>query len=155
EGGRRGGWRSPRVGPPRWGGLKPWKTPAGKRSPPPPRPGNRRCKATSACEAPKPRSTLRPKLPCCPAGAGVKAARLKILPPGYCGPKSSSGTPGFTFGREARAMPAAKLIAPTMSTGGADLATTNVSTDHPPQVARANLFQSGEGRAYVTPALNE
>src|SRR6266446_1302599 len=97
--------------------------------------GNCRCSETSACQAPKPRSTLRPKLPCCPTGAAVNAAILKILPPGYCGPKSSSGTPGFIFGRGDKTVPAAKKVAPTMFTGGADLAKTKPSSDQPPKIA--------------------
>src|SRR5258707_9245064 len=85
----------------------------------------------STCQAPNPRSTLRPKFPCCPAGAAVNAARLKILPPGYCGPKSSRGTPGFKFGREARVTPPTLEVAPITSTGGADLARMKVSNDQP------------------------
>ena len=61
----------------------------------------------------------------------MKAARLKILPPGYCGPTSSSGTPGLTFGRDASAVPPSRRIGPRMSTGGADLANTNASSDQP------------------------
>ena len=60
---------------------------------------NCRCTPISACAASKPRSRLRPRLPCCPIGGVVKAALLKILPPEYPGPKSSRGAPDATFGR--------------------------------------------------------
>jgi hypothetical protein len=50
---------------------------------------------------------------------------------------------------------AANDSAPTTFTGAADRANTKVSTDHPPSVARANLFQCGVGAAYVTPTVNE
>src|SRR5262249_43966881 len=93
---------------------------------------NCRCNAISACQAPKPRRTLRPKFPCCPAGAALKAARLKILPPGYCVPCNSRGTPGLTFGRESSLTPAAEKDAPITSTGGADLAKTKASSDQLP-----------------------
>src|ERR1041385_7567686 len=101
----------------------------------------------STCHAPKPRSTLRPKLPCVPAGAGVNAARLKILPPGYCDPKSSRGTPGLTFGRGASETPATKKVPPTMLTGGADLARIKLFSDQPRITALTNLCDSGEGRS--------
>src|SRR5262249_15302004 len=99
---------------------------------------NRLCSATSACQAPNPRNTLRPKLPCCPAGTAVKAARLRILPPGNCDPKSSSGTPGFKLGREASDTPAAKKVAPVTFTGGADLARKKPSADQPPRRVSTN-----------------
>src|SRR5262245_49661800 len=83
----------------------------------------------SVCHAPKPRRKLRGKLPCSPAAVGVKAALLKILPPGNCSPKTSIGTPEFTLGRGVSRTPPAKLVAPTMLTGGADLDRTKVSTD--------------------------
>src|SRR2546429_5328416 len=41
---------------------------------------------------------------------------LKILPPGYCDPRSSRGTPGFEFGRGCSAVPAAKKIPSTTPT---------------------------------------
>src|ERR1700752_1508941 len=109
----------------------------------------------STCQAPKPRSTLRPRLPCVPAGAAVNAAGLKILPPGYCDPKSSRGTPGFMFGRGARATPATKKVPPTMSTGGPDLAKMKLSSDQSRSTVRTSLCDSGEGRSSVMPAVNE
>src|SRR5271157_3969736 len=100
----------------------------------------------SACEAPKERRTLRPKSPCCPVGGYVKAAPLRILPPGYCEPNSSNGTPGTKFGRGYSAMPSSKTSPPITFTGGAVLAKIKASTDQPPNAAWANAFACGEGR---------
>src|SRR5262249_27897332 len=102
---------------------------------------------TSACAAAKPRSTLRPKLPCWPLGAAVNAALLKILPPGNCAPSSSRGTPGFTFGRGESSVPPAIKIGETTSTGGADLAKTKVSSDQPPNTALTICCDPGEGKS--------
>src|SRR5262245_45524523 len=87
------------LGLPKLGWLKMLKNSARKRRPTLSVNRNCRCKPKSNCEAPKPRSTLRPKLPCCPEGDAVKAALLTILPPGYCDPSISRGCPGLTFGR--------------------------------------------------------
>src|SRR5215469_14700102 len=108
----------------------------------------------SAWEAPKARTTLRPKSPCWPVGGAVNAAPLKILPPGYFEPENSRGAPGTTFGRAASPIPDANEIAPTTLAGGADLAKIKPSTDQPPKAAWATLFHSGEGRLYVTPPVN-
>lgn len=78
--------------------------------------------------APKPRSTLRPKLPSCPLGGAVKAALLKILPPGYCDPKSSSGTPGFTSRRYLMGVRVAKEYPPVTSAGGAERGHFNIDS---------------------------
>jgi hypothetical protein len=75
---------------------------------------------------------------------GVNAAGLNALPPGYCGPYSKSGTPGTTSGRGYTAMPSAKTIPLTTSTGGAFLAKMKLPTDQPPKAAWAILF---EGRS--------
>jgi len=78
--------------------------------------------------APKPRSTSRPKLPSCPLGGAVKAALLKILPPGYCDPKSSSGTPGFTSRRYLMAVPVAKEYPPIATAGGGERGHFNIDS---------------------------
>src|SRR5262249_54308283 len=106
-----------------------------------------RCTATSACHAPKPRITLRPRSPCCPAGAAEKAAALKILPPGYCDPCSSRGTPGLTFGRALRVTPVVEKNAPTRSTGGADLDRMKASIDQPLSIALTVSCDPGTGRS--------
>src|SRR5262249_46098226 len=142
------------LGLPKFGWLKTLKNSIRKRSRSVRVTGNCRCTPTSACEAANPRSTFRPKSPCCPGADVVNAARLKILPPGYCGPSSSSGTPALTFGRDASAVPPANEIAPRMSTGGADLANTNASSDQSLSSARVTLFDPAEGTRYVTPAVN-
>src|SRR6266436_6062040 len=102
--------------------------------------------AKSAWKAPKPRGTLRPKSPCCPWSGAVKAALLKILPPGYCDPKSSSGTPETTLGRNLKAAPAAKEYPAVTFTGGEDRAKMKLSTDQSLKTARAMSFHPGEGR---------
>ena len=68
-----------------------------------------------------------------------------LLRPGYCGPNSSSGTAGFTFGRYRSMVPAANEMAPTTLTGGADRANRKLSSDQPPSAARTMSGESGVG----------
>ena len=49
---------------------------------------------------------IAPEIALLPLGRYGESCLLKILPPGYCEPKSSSGAPGTTFGRGIRAVPA-------------------------------------------------
>ena len=79
---------------------------------------------------------IAPEIALLAGGAAVNAPLLKILPPGYPPPNSSRGTPGTKFGRGFRAMPFPLNCASTTSTGRADRATTNASSDHPPKIAR-------------------
>jgi len=51
-------------------------------------------------------------------------------------------------------MPSAKTVPLSTSTGGAVLAKMKLSTDQPPNAPWAKLFDCGEGRLYVTPAVN-
>src|SRR5262249_42762827 len=134
------------VGLPKLGWLKMLKNSARKRRPARSVTRNIRCTPISACVALNPRSTLRPKLPCCPEGAAAKAALFKILPPGYPLPNSSSGAP-VTFGRYLRRVPAAMVGGPATVTGGDDLAKTNASTDHPSETARTSVLDLTEGKS--------
>jgi len=82
------------VGLPKLRWLKILKNSAWKRSPTFSVMRNIRCTPISACVASKPRSTLRPKLPCCPEGAAAKAALLKILCPRDIHSRSRQTGPG-------------------------------------------------------------
>src|SRR5262249_31044049 len=75
------------------------------------------------------------------------------FPPGYCAPSSSSGTPGFRLGRDWSVTPATFEVAPRMSTGGADRARTNASTDQPRSAAATPPRDPGEVTDQVNPAL--
>src|ERR1044072_894324 len=51
--------------------------------------------------------------------------------------------------------PASEKVSPTISTGEADLARTKTSSDQSSNAARAPLFDPGEARSQVAPAVNE